>query len=57
MKDIAKLFGLCFVVGAVLTVCFYGLGAFGATLGEVVFAAVIAAIITGIGLTIKRVCV
>ena len=57
MKDIAKLFGLCFLVGVVLTLCFYELGAFGATLSEVAFAAVIAAIITGTGLTIIRICV
>jgi len=57
MKDIAKLFGLCFLVGVVLTLCFYGLGAFGATLSEVAFAAVIAAIITGTGLAIIRICV
>ena len=57
MKDIAKLFGLCFLVGVVLTLCFYGLGAFGASLGEVIFAAVLAAIITGTGWTIIRICV
>ena len=57
MKDIVKSFGLCFLVGAVLTLCFYGVGAFGATLIEVAFAAVIAAIITGVSLTIIRICV
>ena len=57
MKDIAKLFGLCFLVGAVLTLCFYGVGAFSATLGEVAFAAVVAAIVTGGSLTIIRVYV
>ena len=56
MKDIAKLFGLCFLVGVVLTLCFYGVGAFGATLTEVASAAVLAAIITGTGLSIIRAC-
>lgn len=54
MKRILGLFGVCLLVGAVLALIFRSVGAYGASLGEIAIAAVIAAVLTALLLTVYR---